>query len=429
MKKTLFRAVFLLISLAIVFSISACGNGNPATSSSSPSSGAQPDASAPGSSAPQSSGTTQGDQEFDGEIYIGCATGITGAEPEIGMHVTNTVAMAADDINAAGGVLGKKLVVIVEDDSFTAEGGLLATQRLLARGDIVALMGYMKTVGVMSSIDLLNIPTLTTASSAAIYAADNPYLFRVFGADVVIGNAGANWMIDKFNPSKVFIICSTDDVGNGCADVYEEVCIDRGVAYVRDSLNPGDRDFTGQVMNAKNAGCDLCLMYMQPAEAVVLLRQFHELDLVIPTIGGQPTGSTSFLNQCDPAYSDGLYSFAGFDLSSAESYGLGPNDETLMSLYERYFERFGIYSDAPIGIYPLVWLLADAIERAGSTDPDAITEALWQTKDFPAFSRVLTTDYRRDMCHITYIYQVIDNAFKLLDSAEVPIEYRNGDHN
>ena len=359
------------------------------------------------------------EKALDGEIYIGITTGITGPEPDSGAHMVNAVTIACEDINAKGGVLGKKLVPIFEDDKFSAEGGLLATQRLIARNDITAIVGYQKTVSLMASIDLLNVPTLAGMSSATLYEADNPYVFRVYGAEPVIGYAGANWMIDTYNPSKIFIITSTDDVGSGAGDVYESVCKDRNIPFIHETLNPGDRDFTGQIMKAKAEKCDVVLLYVQSPEGVVLFRQFHELDFVVPSMGGASTGTTSFLSQCDPAYSEGVHTFSGFDMSNPEP--------DLADFIERYTKRFNIdIHSGPVNWYPVILMLADAIERAGSTDKDAIVEALWQTKDFPAYTRILTTDYRRDMVHETYIYRITNAKTVKIDSAEVEVQFRNG---
>jgi branched-chain amino acid transport system substrate-binding protein len=349
-----------------------------------------------------------------GKIYFGVTTGITGSAPAEGQSMVNTVNLACKEINAAGGVLGKEFVPVIEDDQFNAEGGLIALQKLTSDERIVALIGMQKTAVLLAGIDLIKIPTLYGASSSTFYEINNPYCFRVFGADEVLAEAGANYALENWKPKNVWILNSTDDVGIGAGKIFASVCDREGVKYITDSFNVGDRDFTSQIMNAKNAGCDALLVYGHANEMSVLVRQLYEYGYDIPVMGGQGMGNATFHNATDSKYSDGTYAYHGYDLSS--------DDPFIKDFVNRYKAEYNVAPDGTAaGWYKIVYLLAEVIEKAGSTDKDAIVEQLYNVKDFRTITTVLTCDYRRDMVHQTNICKNQDGHSVVVDVAKAEI--------
>lgn len=109
-------------------------------------------------------------------------------------------------------------------------------------------------------------------------------------------------------------------------------------------------------------------------------------------IGSAGFSNPTFLDSCEEEYANGIYSLAEFSSLT--------KTEIVQDFLKAYEKRFGVAADAHAGIYyNTAFLLADAIERAGSSDPEAIRDALTQTKDFNSTIGYLTTDERNDMVH------------------------------
>ena len=387
MMKTKKNLALLLAFLLVVGSMVACSSQNSPNNSndtSTPSSDSNNDT----SSTPDNSSTEP--------IYIGISAGITGSAPSEGESMVNTITLAVEQINAAGGVLGgRQIELVVEDDQYTTDGAINAVNKLIAHGKLSAIIGPHRSNLVIATDTLIadaGIPILTGGSSTTFYELENDYIFRIRASDSVVTQIAAKYVVEECDPTVVGMMYISSDYGTSAEKSIREYMENAGVEFVSEAFNSGDVDMTGQILTMKNAGVDVLIGWGDGQEATVIARQLHELDYHPMVIGSAGFSNPTFLDSCEEEYANGIYSFAEFSSLT--------KTEIVQDFLKAYEKRFGVAADAHAGIYyNTAFLLADAIERAGSSDPEAIRDALTQTKDFNSTIGYLTTDERNDMVH------------------------------
>ncbi len=336
---------------------------------------------------------------FDGEIKIGVITGITGPAALGGERATKGVTLAAEQINAAGGVLGKKLVIQIEDDAGSTAGAVNAENKLLGEG-AVAVAGPLLSTNVIAVEQIVlgaKVPSVILGTSPKLYALENPYLFRVRASDAIVASSAAKFMYDNLGLRKIGILTNTDDFGSGALNVMKEYFKDKSdVTLTLQGVNTGDKDLTGQIVQFKNAGIEGLIYWGHEAEIVLMARQLDELGLEVPVLTS--ASLPQVLNTVTGEQIEGWY--CAIDLSLEDD--TPAIAQYIADFSERWGEKPELHSSA---YYGGVKLLADAITRAGSTDGDAIRQALTETKDFKAVVGDFNCQANNDMLNGCCIIQ------------------------
>lgn len=188
--------------------------------------------------------------ELDGEIKIGLSCAITGNFPLAGQRTKEGVDLALEEINANGGVLGKKLVYTVEDDQNTQTTAVNVVTKILNE-DVCAVIGPHTSGNAAATSELYKnaqIPFLTGGSSPKLAEMDNPYFFRIRPSDTINGQVAAKYAVETLEAKKIGISYNNNDFGTGGRDVVIEALEEAGIDYVAVGHNAGDKDLTGQIM-------------------------------------------------------------------------------------------------------------------------------------------------------------------------------------
>ena len=383
----------LLLALVMVLSVTACASNNTSATTG----------------APKAADTTAAenkvdDSAFDGEIVFGLSTAVTGNFPLAGERTLQGVDLAVEEINAAGGVLGKKLTYIYEDDGNDATTAVNVVTKLLNE-DVVAVIGPHttgNTLAVQSLYAEAGMPFFSGGTGVKLEnEMDNKYFHRIRPSDSICGAIAAKFAVENLGAKKVGVDYNNNDFGTGGRDVVVATLQELGVEYVEVAHNSGDTDMTTQLMNLQAAGVDAVILWTDDAEDVVTARQAYELGLDIPFITSAGVVMQQVLDQMEPEYVEGWYSATDF---------VPANDDPVVKTFvEAFNAKYGtdpeLYASA---YYGTVKALAAAIEIAGSTDHEAVNDALTQIKDLPAPTGTMTYGAHGNMIHSLVITQIHD---------------------
>ncbi|AEE91944.1 Extracellular ligand-binding receptor [Tepidanaerobacter acetatoxydans Re1] len=380
------KIIFTIIALVMVITIVGCG-----------------------STAKKSE--TQISSEFDGEIRIGVVTAITGSFPLAGERTKQSVQMRCDEINENGGLLGKKVVIVVEDDQSTQTGAVNAVNKII-NDNIVALIGPHLSGNVMAVDQILKnagMPFLTGGTSPKLSELGNPYLFRIRPSDTMVAEAAAKYAVEKLGAEKVGISYNNDDFGIGGKNVIESYLKYVGIEYVAEGHNSGDKDLTGQIMKFKNANVDAIISWTHDSEVALFARQTYELNLGKPIIASAGITMQQVLDMVDSEEVEGWYSVTDFAISDESS--------VVQDFVKRFEAKYNVKPELyAASYYGAMTVLADAIERAGSTDPDAIRKALAETQNVQGIIGTFNCNELGDMINEAKIVQIKNKVPNVIDT-------------
>lgn len=380
MKKMRWTKIMLVGLLAV--SVTACG-GPKQEASGSGSPGAAQGTKADDTKAEaantdsQSTETDSKEENSGGDISIGVMATLTGY-PLNGEHMRNGVLLAIDEINKNGGVLGRKLSANVQDCSNTTDIGINAINKLVSENVVGVIGPHYSTQGlaVESIIKQGKVPMLVGGTSPKFVSdVDNDYLFRIRASDTLQASAAVSYLVDRCGATKVAILHGSDDFGTGGMQVATAYLDSAGIPYCIQSFNNEDTDVTSQILKCINEKCDGVMIWATEAAYPIVARQMYELGLTAPTITNPFLAVDSCLAQLEEDWVEGWYCVTDF-LSN------NPTDK-IQNFMKAYREAYGENESIDLhcaAYYSAVYALVDGIERAGSTDGEAVAKALRETK-------------------------------------------------
>ena len=337
-------------------------------------------------------------------IVFGLSCAVTGNFPLAGERTLQGVQMAVDEINEKGGVLGKKLDFIYEDDGNDSTQAINVVTKMLNE-DIVGMIGPHTTGNTLATQQMYKdagMPFFSGGSGVKLETEiDNPYFHRVRPSDAIAGEIAAKFAVENLGAKKVGIDYNNNDFGTGGRDVVVATLERLGVEYVEVAHNSGDTDMTAQLMKLRTEGVDAVILWTDDAEDVVTARQSYELGLDVPFITSAGVVMQQVLDQMEPEYCEGWYSVTDF---------VPANDDPIVKGFvERFNAKYGIdpelYASA---YYGAVYALATAIEEAGSTDHEAVNEALTHISGLEMPTGVMTYTEGGNLIHSLVVTQITD---------------------
>lgn len=337
-------------------------------------------------------------------IVFGLSCAVTGNFPLAGERTLQGVQMAVDEINEKGGVLGKKLDFIYEDDGNDSTQAINVVTKMLNE-DIVGMIGPHTTGNTLATQQMYKdagMPFFSGGSGVKLETEiDNPYFHRVRPSDAIAGEIAAKFAVENLGAKKVGIDYNNNDFGTGGRDMVVATLERLGVEYVEVAHNSGDTDMTAQLMKLRTEGVDAVILWTDDAEDVVTARQSYELGLDVPFITSAGVVMQQVLDQMEPEYCEGWYSVTDF---------VPANDDPIVKGFvERFNAKYGIdpelYASA---YYGAVYALATAIEEAGSTDHEAVNEALTHISGLEMPTGVMTYTEGGNLIHSLVVTQITD---------------------
>lgn len=303
-------------------------------------------------------------------ITIGAQVPTTGSEATYGQDMGNAVEIALDEINADGGLLGKQVEMLVGDSACDPQQSVNAASKLVSQ-DVIAVVGGYCSGATLPTLKIYgdsNVPFVITASNSTKLIPANPGVaFMINSTGDQQATKAVNFMSSK-GLGSIAIVNQGDAYSQDLADLTREAWTAAGNEVVAfETTNKGEQDYSAVITAIKAADPDAVFWTAYYADGGLLIRQLRQSGYQGEILVGDGSNSAEIFDIAGRA-AEGIYA-----LSSPIAKFL-PAAKTFIETYEEKFSR------APGPYAPLTYdgtkLLAWAIEKAGSTDPDAVKEAL-----------------------------------------------------
>jgi branched-chain amino acid transport system substrate-binding protein len=327
-------------------------------------------------------------------IKVGEYASLTGKEAGFGQTSHRGVVLAIEEINAAGGVLGKQLQLIYEDNQTKPGESATAVKKLISRDKVIALIGEVSSSRSLEAAPIAQgakIPMIAPAATNKRVTKVGNYIFRVCFIDPFQGAVMAKFATEDLKVKKVAVLSSVSNAYSlGLAKVFKETFTAAGGTIATEkSFSEGDKDFRAQLTAVKAAGVEAVFVPSYYTEAALIVRQARELGITVPFFGGDGWEDEQLLKIGGDAL-NGCYYSTHF---SAEN-----TDPGVAVFVRKYKGRWngelpGAFS--ALG-YDAIYVLADALKRAGTTDGPKLRDALADTKNFSGATGVTNLDKDRN---------------------------------
>jgi len=348
-----------------------------------------------------------------GVIKVGEFASMTGGEASFGQMSHHGTELAMAEINEKGGVLGKKLELLMEDDQSKQGEAKTCAQKLISRDGVVALLGEVASGRSLEAAPICQrakIPMISPSSTNPKVTATGNYIFRVCFIDPFQGSVMARFAADTLKLKHVAVL--TDEASAysvGLADYFKLAFTGGGGEIVLEQkYTSGGKDFNAQLTAIKGKGAEAIFVPGYYNEAGLICRQARELGIKAPIFGGDGWESAKLVDIGGDAV-EGTYFSTHFSPKQ--------KSEVVESFSKKFEARYQVAPDAMAALgYDSAMLLADAMKRAGTTEGAAVREALAATKDFPGVTGSITMDKDRNASKPAVILKVTGGKFEFLQT-------------
>jgi len=323
-------------------------------------------------------------------IKIGGIAPLTGDVAVYGVAADNGVKLAIEEINANGGLLGKQIQYVVYDDKGDPTEAVNAYKKLTSNDQVDAIVGAVTSKPTLTVTPLAakdGIPMITPTATALEVTSAGPNIFRACFIDPYQGEVMAKFAVEELGASKAAIIYNTaDDYSVGVAEAFKEAVEGYGTQVVSfEGYNGDDKDFKAVLTNVKSQGPDVLFIPDYYNRVGLIAQQAKEVGITATLLGADGWDGVIGVN---PDAVEGAYFCNHYSTDDAA--------EEVQNFLKVYKEK---YNEDPVSFaalgYDAMKILAAAIEKAGSTDKDAVVKALAET-DITSVTGKITFDENRN---------------------------------
>ena len=338
---------------------------------------------------------TAGEAAAADTLKIGMVAPLTGPAAETGHFQINGAKLAADEINKAGGVLGKQIELVIEDDQTTNPGAVLAFSKLAGDSTIPAFIGSIRSTQVHAmapDVVKLGKPMMIGGTDPKLTHIGNAWLFRFRPNDTYSAKVIADFGTNTLKKKKWALIHSTDAFGTaGKNALAEELKALGAETVITQGYTNNSQDFTPVVLAIKRAGADILSSYVTfETDQGILAKQMRQLGVELPWIGSTTITTTSAIRLAGSAL-NGTYGVTDFAEKSSP---------TAEAFAKKYKETYNATADVfSAWTFDAMTVLARAITDARSTDPEKIRSAILAIRGFPGVEGTYDFDNKGDGLH------------------------------
>ncbi len=346
------------------------------------------------------------------QVKIGVAGPITGGSAAFGAQLKNGAEQAVKDINAAGGILGQKLDLIVGDDRADPKEGVSVANKFVGDGVKFVIGHFNSGVTIPSSLVYKDnsIMSITPASTNPCVtdrklgpcgddkkAHPNLLVFRTCGRDDQQGTVAGNYIAKNYANKKVVIIHDKTTYGLGLANETRKAMTAKNVkAVMFEGVNKEDKDFSALVSKIKAARADLVYWGGLHDTGGLIIRQLRDQGVKAPLMGGDGIVSDEFSVIGGPGVEGTLMTYGPDPRKRAEAKGIV--DKFRAQNFEP--EAYTLYS------YAAVEVLKQAAEAAKSLEPKKVAEKVYSGMKFKTVIGELSYDKKGDVTRLDYVMYV-----------------------
>ncbi len=348
------------------------------------------------------------------DIRIGFTPPVTGASAAEGSFQLKAIKLALKEINAAGGINGRKIDLRIVDNQSSNPGALAALQKAVEQEKALALMGFVKSTQILATSDAIKnygIPTFIGGTNVTLTRTGNPWLFRVRPDDSIAALAMVKYIKEDLKLTKVGILNDTDAFGAGGGDLVEKYAKENGVTVVRrEKYTTKDKDYTAQLLSIKSAGAEIMVAYSpNPEDSAVIQRQYRQLGSPFKFLGSPSHQHRDALNLAREA-AEGIFAIADFVPGQTEA-----NRKYAEDYKKEYNEE---YDGLSAWTYDGLKILVNAIKKGGE-DRAKIREAILATQGYQGVLGNFSFTPNGDGLHEVSVVQIEKGTPKLLKIVNV----------
>jgi branched-chain amino acid transport system substrate-binding protein len=346
-------------------------------------------------------------------IKVGEFASLTGSEATFGQSSHKGTALAIDDLNAAGGVLGKKIQLLTEDDQSQAGQPATVVRKLISSDGVVAILGEVASSRSLEAAPICQenkIPMISPASTNPKVTEVGDYIFRVCFIDPFQGTVMANFARKTLKLQNVAVLTDVkSDYSLGLAKFFKEGFVaDGGKIAAEQNYSSGDKDFSAELTDIKAANPDGIFVPGYYTEVGLIALQARQLGITVPMFGGDGWESSSLV-PIGGAAMEGDYFSTHFSPQSTSP--------AVQNFVKEFKAKYNETPDAMAALgYDSAMILADAMKRAGTTNGAKVRDALAATKDFPGVTGQITMDADRNASKAAVILTIKNGTFNYVQT-------------
>jgi branched-chain amino acid transport system substrate-binding protein len=332
------------------------------------------------------------------EIKIGGNFEMTGGVANFGKATTNGIQLAFKEANAAGGVLGKQLKLVLADNKSEPSEATNAITKLITQDKVSVVMGPVASSNVLATLQVSQdnkVPVITATGTNTKITVDNgkvrPFAFRSCFIDPFQGTVMANFATKSLKAkTAVIYIDNSSDYSKGLAESFEAQFVKNGGTIVgKEAFLQKDQDFKSTLTKIKVMNADTIFIPAYYEEVGKIAKQARELGITTPLIGTDGWD--------DPKVTEIAGAAALNNTFFSNHYSAQDTDPRIAKFVEAYKKEYGDEPNALAALgYDAGLMVIDAIKRANSTDSGKIRDALEQTKDLQVVTGVITLNANHD---------------------------------
>jgi branched-chain amino acid transport system substrate-binding protein len=352
------------------------------------------------------------DSEF---IKIGEYASLTGNEAAFGRSSHRGTELAVEELNKAGGLLGKQLKLFTEDTQSKDGESSTVVSKLISREGVIAVLGEVASGRSMEAAPICQqnkIPMISPSSTNPDVTKKGDFIFRVCFLDSFQGDALARLAIDKLKAKKVAIMSDVSSAYSlGLGEFFQDSFKKRGGTIVSvQKYSKNDTDFNAQLTAIKGTAPDAIIVPGYYQEVGLIIRQARQLGITVPLFGGDGWEAPELLQIAGQA-AEGTY--------YTTHYSPEAQAPEVQNFVKAYRAKYNETPDAMAALgYDSAIVLADAIKRAGSTDGTKLRDALAATKGVKGVTGATTIDKNRDATKPATVITIKNGKFEYVDTIE-----------
>src|SRR5689334_20667611 len=343
-----------------------------------------------------------------GPVSVGYYGESSGRTSSFGQSAKNGVEMAADEINKAGGINGRTVQIVTEDDQGEPNKAATVVTKLINQDKVQALLGEVASSNSLAAAPKAQeakVPMISPSSTNPAVTQVGDYIFRVCFIDPFQGEVMAKFAANNLKAKKAAILYDfNSDYSRGLYQFFKRSFTGFGGQIVSEqSYTQGDRDFSGQLTAIRAANPDVIYVPGYYGEVGVISNQTKQLGIKAPLLGGDGWDSPQ-LWQLGGAALNGDY--------ISNHYSVDDPKPAVQKFVADYKERFKLSPDALAALgYDSMRVLADAITRAGTTDSVKLRDAIAATNNFAGITGTITIDKDRNSVKSAVVLKLQDGKF------------------
>jgi len=369
----------------------------------------------------------------EAEIKVGEYGSLTGSTATFGISSKNGIELFVDNLNASGGIGGKKVHVLVEDDQSRPEEAATAVNKLIAQDGVVAVLGEVASSRSLAAAPICQnagVPMISPSSTNPKVTEIGDHIFRVCYIDPFQGMVIAKFARNTLHFSKGAVFRDNkNDYSVGLANYFTESFKGMGGTIVADeSYSEGDQDFKAQLTNIKGKKPEFIFVPGYYTEVGLIARQARELGLTVPMLGGDGWVSVRLLEIAQDALNGSYF---------VNHYYEGDPNPIVQSFVQSYRKRYNATPDGLAALaYDAAGVLTNAMRQLSTQDANAfealsgppnadqkaartrLTTLIAATKDFPGVTGRISLDEHRNAVKPAVFLGIENRSYKFVATVE-----------